>query len=94
MADNDRKSYLIKVKRDEDGWLIAQVKELPGCFASGENMDELKEALEEAVSLYLSTEYIRVSVEFGEPERAFGVIDGDDDGEAEMPADVDFALAR
>lgn len=31
----------------------AEVVELPGCFATGDNLDELREALEEAVSLYL-----------------------------------------
>jgi predicted RNase H-like HicB family nuclease len=30
------------------------VKELPGCFASGHDLDEMKEALVEAIGLYLS----------------------------------------
>jgi predicted RNase H-like HicB family nuclease len=34
--------------------LWAEVEELPGCFASGRDMDELQEALSEAVSHYLS----------------------------------------
>jgi predicted RNase H-like HicB family nuclease len=38
----------------EDG-LWAEVEELPGCFASGFDPDELKEALLEAISMYLST---------------------------------------
>jgi predicted RNase H-like HicB family nuclease len=29
------------------------VLELPGCFASGESLDELKDALDEAIALYL-----------------------------------------
>jgi predicted RNase H-like HicB family nuclease len=36
----------------EGGMYWAQVKEWPGCFASGENLDELTEALEEAIGLY------------------------------------------
>lgn len=39
----------------EDGSYWAEIEELPGCFASGETLEELQEALEEAVSLYLST---------------------------------------
>jgi predicted RNase H-like HicB family nuclease len=31
-----------------------EVLELPGCFAAGADMDELREALSEAISLYLS----------------------------------------
>jgi predicted RNase H-like HicB family nuclease len=45
----------IHVHREEDGGeLWAEIDELPGCFASGQNMAELSEALDEAVSLYLS----------------------------------------
>lgn len=38
----------------EDGSYWAEVDQLPGCFASGSSVDELLEALREAVSLYLS----------------------------------------
>jgi predicted RNase H-like HicB family nuclease len=37
---------------DEDGVLWGQVVELPGCFATGETLDELMEALGEAIALY------------------------------------------
>jgi predicted RNase H-like HicB family nuclease len=33
-----------------------EVEELPGCFASGRTLDELTEALSEAVGLYLGDE--------------------------------------
>jgi predicted RNase H-like HicB family nuclease len=36
----------------EDGILWGEVVELPGCFATGEDLDELAEALGEAISLY------------------------------------------
>lgn len=42
------------IHREENGDLWADVEELPGCFASGQDMNELREALDEAVSLYLS----------------------------------------
>lgn len=38
----------------EDGSYWAEIAELPGCFASGETLDELREAIEESVSLYLT----------------------------------------
>jgi predicted RNase H-like HicB family nuclease len=31
----------------------SEIEELPGCFASGGTLDELREALEEAIGLYL-----------------------------------------
>lgn len=38
---------------EEDGSVWAEVAELPGCFASGADLDELLVAMNEAVSLYL-----------------------------------------
>ena len=37
--------------REDDGMLWAEVKELPGCFASGATISELTEALIEAVGM-------------------------------------------
>jgi predicted RNase H-like HicB family nuclease len=37
---------------EEDGSYWAEVKELPGCFASGHDLEELKEAVIEAITLY------------------------------------------
>ena len=44
----------IHVHHEANGDLWADVEELPGVFASGRDMSELREALDEAVSLYLS----------------------------------------
>jgi predicted RNase H-like HicB family nuclease len=38
---------------DEGGSYWSQVRELPGCFASGRTLEELGVALEEAVGLYV-----------------------------------------
>jgi len=40
--------------REEGGSYWAEVKELPGCFASGRDLEEIKEALIEAINLYLT----------------------------------------
>jgi predicted RNase H-like HicB family nuclease len=40
----------------EEGSYWADVPELPGCFASGDTLDELFESLQEGVSLYLADE--------------------------------------
>lgn len=36
----------------EDGMYWAEADGLPGCFASGASLEELREALSEAVALY------------------------------------------
>jgi len=41
---------------EEDGSYWAEVKELPGCFASGADLDELKDAVIEAITLYLQAD--------------------------------------
>lgn len=41
---------------NEDGPYWAEVKELPGCFAAGDTLDELFEALLEGISLCLDEE--------------------------------------
>jgi len=48
--------YMVRIHNEpgQEYPLWAEVEELPGCFASGRDMDELREALSEAVSLYLS----------------------------------------
>jgi predicted RNase H-like HicB family nuclease len=38
---------------EEDGSYWAEVPELPGCFASGATLDELKHAIVEAITLCL-----------------------------------------
>ncbi|HEX3040583.1 MAG TPA: type II toxin-antitoxin system HicB family antitoxin [Solirubrobacterales bacterium] len=40
----------------ENGSYWADVPELPGCFASGETLDELFASLQEGVALYLAGE--------------------------------------
>jgi predicted RNase H-like HicB family nuclease len=52
-----------RIHEEDDGSLWAEVKELPGCFASGATMSELTEALLEAVGLWLEdgSSAVRVS---------------------------------
>jgi predicted RNase H-like HicB family nuclease len=40
----------------EDGSYWADVSELPGCFASGGNLDELLASLREGIQLYLESD--------------------------------------
>ncbi len=42
----------IAVREERPGYW-ARVVELPGCFASGDSLEELRDALGEAISLYL-----------------------------------------
>ena len=54
--------WSVKVAQDDDGAYIGEVLELPGCIASGESLDELTEALGEAISLYISTDFVHAEI--------------------------------
>jgi predicted RNase H-like HicB family nuclease len=45
--------YTVRIHHEPGEELWAEVLELPGCFAAGVDMAELREALSEAISLYL-----------------------------------------
>jgi predicted RNase H-like HicB family nuclease len=46
--------FHVAVNEEADGTYWAEVKELPGCFASGFSMEELEEAVFEAIQLIVS----------------------------------------
>ena len=52
------RTYSLELHFEKDHFWAA-VKELPGCFATGRDMDELAEALTEAINMYLGTEEVR-----------------------------------
>ena len=47
------KKYTVMIEKDEEGWLVSEVVELPGCHTQAKNMDELLERTREAVLAYL-----------------------------------------
>jgi predicted RNase H-like HicB family nuclease len=48
--------FSVLVERDEDGYYIASVPELPGCHTQARTLDELTGRVKEAIELYLDTE--------------------------------------
>jgi predicted RNase H-like HicB family nuclease len=45
--------FTANVHAEDDGTYWAEVAELPGCFASGHDLDELKDGLAEAIQMCL-----------------------------------------
>jgi len=50
------KKFNVVVERDEDGYYVASVPELPGCHTQAKTLDELRRRVEEAIKLYLEVE--------------------------------------
>lgn len=48
--------YTVIIEKDEDGWLVSEVVELPGCHTQGRTMDQLIERTKEAIRAYLGEE--------------------------------------
>jgi predicted RNase H-like HicB family nuclease len=54
MTDKDEDVYTVRVHHEPSEQLWAEVLELPGVFVTGADMEELRKALTEAISMYLS----------------------------------------
>ena len=50
---NMTKKYTVIIEEGEDGYLISNVVELPGCHTQAKTHDELLKRTGEAISLYL-----------------------------------------
>jgi predicted RNase H-like HicB family nuclease len=48
--------FSVVIEKDEDGYYVASVPELPGCHTQSKTLDELQERIKEAVELYLEVE--------------------------------------
>ena len=48
--------YTVIIEKDEDGWLVSEVVELPGCHTQAKTMDQLIERTKEAIQAYLGEE--------------------------------------
>ncbi len=47
------KKYTVLIEKDEEGWLVSEVIELPGCHTQAKSMDQLIERTKEAIHAYL-----------------------------------------
>ena len=54
--------YTVLIERDEEGWLVSEVVELPGCHTQAKTMDQLLERTREAIQAYLEDEDSPVEV--------------------------------
>ncbi len=49
------KKFTIVIEEGEDGYLLSDVVELPGCHTQAKTLDELLKRTKEAISLYLNS---------------------------------------
>lgn len=67
--ENIKHQFKIIVEQDEDGYFIASVPALPGCFTQAKNLTELKKRIKEAILLCL--EMAETDLEYKEKVKLF-----------------------
>jgi predicted RNase H-like HicB family nuclease len=51
-----KRKYNVIIEKDEDGWYVSEVIELPGCHTQEKTIDQLMERTKEAIKAYLESE--------------------------------------
>ncbi|MCD6447781.1 MAG: type II toxin-antitoxin system HicB family antitoxin [Thermoplasmata archaeon] len=59
-----KRKFTVIIERDEDGYYVASVAELPGCHTQAKSLDKLNERIKEAIELYLEEEKYDEQLEF------------------------------
>ncbi|MBI4367654.1 MAG: type II toxin-antitoxin system HicB family antitoxin [Deltaproteobacteria bacterium] len=53
MKHHRTQEYHVIIERDEDGYFVGDVPELPGCHTQAKSLDQLMARIQEAIRLYL-----------------------------------------
>jgi len=59
-----KRKFNVIIERDQEGWLVASVPSLPGCYTQAKNFDQLNERIQEAIELCLEGEEESEQFEF------------------------------
>ncbi|KAA0007982.1 MAG: type II toxin-antitoxin system HicB family antitoxin [Thermoplasmata archaeon] len=59
-----KRKFTVIIERDEDGYYVASVAELPGCHTQAKSLDKLNKRIKEAIELYLEEEKYDEKLEF------------------------------
>ncbi len=59
-----KRKYTVLIEKDEEGWLVSEVIELPGCHTQAKTLPKLMERTMEAIRGYLETFKPEIHEEF------------------------------
>ncbi|MEK6889029.1 MAG: type II toxin-antitoxin system HicB family antitoxin [Nanoarchaeota archaeon] len=48
--------YNLIIEKDEEGWFVGSIPELPGCYTQAKTIPQLLERIKEAIEVYLEGE--------------------------------------
>jgi predicted RNase H-like HicB family nuclease len=66
MRKTGKREFNVIVERDEEGYYVASVPELPGCHTQARSLDKLMERIREAIELCLE-ELLYAGISFNTP---------------------------
>jgi len=49
------KDFYVIIEKDEDGYFVGSVPNLPGCHSQAKSLEELMERMKEVIGLYLES---------------------------------------
>lgn len=52
----EMRQFDVIIERDQEGWFVGSVAQLPGCHTQGRSLDELMQRMQEAVELCLDVD--------------------------------------
>ena len=61
MRKSGKRDFSIIVERDQDGYYVASVPELPGCHTQARSLDKLIDRVREAIELCLEVQHGQAS---------------------------------
>lgn len=53
MQNANKREFYVIIERDEDGYYVGEVPQLPACYSQGETIDELMNNIKEVIELCL-----------------------------------------
>jgi len=65
--------YNLVIEKGEDGYLISEVLEIPGCHTQAKTMDELLKRTKEAIELCIEVEKGETTLEIKFPVKFIGI---------------------
>ena len=48
--------FNVIIEKDEDGWYVANVPEIPGCYTQGKTIQQVLERIKEAISVCIEAD--------------------------------------
>jgi len=58
-----RKGYVIRYEQDAEGWWVAEIRGVPGCYTQGRTIEQARSRIVEALSALLDTDVSNVEFE-------------------------------